>query len=95
MTEDCSAVPESHRRRQSCKCLRQANIQRVELDLRWDVKEFPAALDRSSHLKPLPGGVEVWPNGHLPGSAASICERNPTAWPLIQAFRLVGLLSVS
>ena len=59
-------ISEAQRLRRSCGCLRQANIQRVELDLRWDAKEFPAALDRSSHLKPLPAGVEVWPHGiHL------------------------------
>lgn len=47
------------RHTQLCAGLWQASIQRIELDLRWDAKEFPAALDRSLQLKPLPAGVEV------------------------------------
>ena len=38
----------------------QANVQRIELDLRWDTKEFMAALDDSKEdLRPLPPSVEV------------------------------------
>ena len=42
------------------RCL-QATVQRVELDLRWDSKEFLAALDPTTQqLKALPATVEVW-----------------------------------
>ncbi len=38
----------------------QANVQRIELDLRWDTKEFTAALeDSKENLRPLPPTVEV------------------------------------
>ena len=67
-----SSVPISQRHGQSCVCPWQASIQRVELDLRWDAKEFPAALDRSSHLKPLPAGVEVWLNGNVPKQVGAL-----------------------
>lgn len=40
--------------------LLQANVQRIELDLRWDTKEFMAALDDSKEdLRPLPPSIEV------------------------------------
>ena len=41
-------------------CRLQASIQKVELDLRWDTKEFSAALDPcTQQVKALPATIEV------------------------------------
>ena len=38
----------------------QATVQRVELDVRWDTKEFSAALDPcTQQVKALPPAIEV------------------------------------